>query len=58
MNRNFYSRIISSFLKFSYIRDGWVKIAVISSTEFMTLHIHYKCLLFTTYNNEENIYWE
>jgi hypothetical protein len=58
MNKNVYSRIISSVLKLSYIRDGWVRIAAISSTEVMSLHIHDKCLLFTMYNNEENIYCE
>ena len=54
MYKHFYSRIISSFLKFSYIRDGWVRIAVISSIEVMSLHIHDRCLLFSMYNNKEN----
>jgi len=58
INKIFYSRIISSFFKFSQISNGWVRIAVISSTEVMSLRIHDKCLLFTMYNNEENIYWE
>jgi cell division inhibitor SulA len=45
MNKNLYSRIISCVLKFSYIRVGWVRISVISSTEVMSLHIHDKCYL-------------
>jgi hypothetical protein len=39
MIKNVYSRIISTFLKFCSISDGWLKIEVICSIEVMHLHI-------------------
>ena len=49
MIKNFYSRLISSFLKFCHISDGWVKNAVISSNEVMNLHIHDKYVFVVHY---------
>ena len=44
MIKNFYSRIINSFLKFCDIGDGRLKLAVISSVSILVMnpHIHDK----------------
>jgi len=42
MIKNFYSRIKSSLLKISYISERWVYVAIISSAEVLSLHIHDK----------------
>jgi hypothetical protein len=39
VNENLYSRIISSFLKISQIRDGWMKIGIVPSIKVLNIHI-------------------
>ena len=41
VTENLYSRVISPLLKFSQIRDGWMKIGIVSSINIMHLHFRF-----------------